>query len=359
MVDDALGWVALQVLWQGVLVAGVFAAGSALLRRARPERRYLLGVLSLGGLALCAPLTFALLRSGWTHPAELLPWAPITALGCSLQGSAEGLMWAWAIGSGLLGARLIGGLLLGESYRRDSWALPPALQAEAEALAARMGLAGEARFRGSSRVGVPVVVGLMRPTVLLPAAAIEGLNPGQLRAVLAHELSHVQRRDAWVNLGQCLAEALLFFHPAVWWISSCVRMEREHCCDDAASTYAQGVDLACALGALAGAARGPRTLLAGTGGLLLQRVRRLLGGAARPMAPLTRAVAVWMVLAGLLGLAGMRYDPGACEAKPRSMAALVLPDDVGAQAVRILYVIRRRLPAADIELRRPRYPRIL
>ncbi|MCB9744886.1 MAG: M56 family metallopeptidase [Alphaproteobacteria bacterium] len=318
-----------------------------------------MGVLSLGALALCAPLTFALLRSGWASPAELVPWAPLNALGCSLQSSTQGLLQAWGLGAGLLLLRLAGGLLLGERYRRGAWALPSALEAEAEALAARMGLGGRVRFRGSSQLGAPAVVGLSRPTVLLPRAAIEGLSPAQLRAVLAHELSHVQRGDAWVNLGQCLAEALLFFHPAVWWISSCVRMEREHCCDDAASGYAQGVDLARALGALAGASRGPRALLAGTGGLLLQRVRRLLGGRARPLAPLSRAVAIWMVLASLVGLAGMRYDPGACEARPRSVAALVLPDDVGAQAVRILYVIRRRLPTADIELRRPRFPRVL
>src|SRR5207245_11758159 len=86
----------------------------------------------------------------------------------------------------------------------------------------------------SALVEVPTLVGWRRPVALLPAGTLAGLSPAQLEALLAHELAHVRRLDYLVNLGQTTAETLLFYHPAVWWVSHRMRVEREHCCDDAA-----------------------------------------------------------------------------------------------------------------------------
>ena len=83
-------------------------------------------------------------------------------------------------------------------------------------------------------VDVPSVIGTIRPVVLLPVAALTNLTPDQIEALLAHELAHIRRRDYAMNLAQTVAEALLFFHPAVWWMSARIREEREHCCDDVA-----------------------------------------------------------------------------------------------------------------------------
>ena len=78
-------------------------------------------------------------------------------------------------------------------------------------------------------------------------SALAGLPPHQLEAILAHELAHIRRHDYLVNLLQTLVETLLFYHPAVWWLSRRIRAERENCCDDLAVslcgdpyTYAQG-----------------------------------------------------------------------------------------------------------------------
>jgi hypothetical protein len=81
---------------------------------------------------------------------------------------------------------------------------------------------------------VPTVVGLFRPAILLPVAFASGLSLGQVEAILIHELEHIRRHDFLVNLFQRVAEAALFFHPAVWLVSRRIRIEREHCCDDAA-----------------------------------------------------------------------------------------------------------------------------
>ena len=84
------------------------------------------------------------------------------------------------------------------------------------------------------RVDVPTVIGWLKPVVLLPASALAGLSPNQVEAILAHELAHIRRHDYLVNLLQTLVETLLFYHPAVWWLSRRIRAERENCCDDLA-----------------------------------------------------------------------------------------------------------------------------
>ena len=81
------------------------------------------------------------------------------------------------------------------------------------------------------RIAAPVLVGIVRPIILLPPAALTGWSPDEIEMVLLHELAHVRRWDNLVNLVQRLVESLLFFHPAVWLVSSWVRREREACCD--------------------------------------------------------------------------------------------------------------------------------
>lgn len=86
----------------------------------------------------------------------------------------------------------------------------------------------------AEQVVVPNVVGLLKPTILLPSAALTGLSIDDLELILAHELAHVRRHDLWINLLQRLAEAVLFFNPAMWWLSRRVSTLREYCCDDRA-----------------------------------------------------------------------------------------------------------------------------
>ena len=90
------------------------------------------------------------------------------------------------------------------------------------------------RLLESALVDVPMVIGWLRPVILLPASALSGLTPQQLEAIIAHELAHIRRHDYLINLLQSLIETLLFYHPAVWWVSRQIRREREHCCDDLA-----------------------------------------------------------------------------------------------------------------------------
>ena len=101
-------------------------------------------------------------------------------------------------------------------------------------LARRLHLTRRISLLESRLVDVPTVVGWIKPVVLLPVSALAGLSAEQLEAILAHELAHIRRHDYLVNLLQTLVETLLFYHPAVWWLSGRIRAERENCCDDLA-----------------------------------------------------------------------------------------------------------------------------
>jgi beta-lactamase regulating signal transducer with metallopeptidase domain len=79
---------------------------------------------------------------------------------------------------------------------------------------------------------VPVVIGYFKPLILIPVGLITALNQAQVEAILLHELAHIRRKDGLINLIQILMETLLFFNPAVWWLSALIRSERENCCDD-------------------------------------------------------------------------------------------------------------------------------
>lgn len=81
------------------------------------------------------------------------------------------------------------------------------------------------------RIASPIVVGVLRPVILLPPSLLTSLTCEQWEMILMHELAHVRRLDNLVNLLQRGVETLLFFHPAVWWASRWMRLEREHCCD--------------------------------------------------------------------------------------------------------------------------------
>ena len=94
-----------------------------------------------------------------------------------------------------------------------------------------IGLTRRVQIAVTDKLTSPAVVGVIMPTLILPLSLITSLTPDQIRFVLLHELAHIQRGDYFASLFQLLVEALLFFNPAVWWISRHIKIEREACCD--------------------------------------------------------------------------------------------------------------------------------
>jgi beta-lactamase regulating signal transducer with metallopeptidase domain len=209
------------------------------------------------------------------------------------------LVGLWVVGVVLLsvrlaaGWRLIGRLRAQGQHKNDSvWC------ARFACLKQRIGVSAPVQLLWSASTTVPMVIGWARPVVLVPAALLTGLSASQLEAVLAHELAHIRRHDYLVNLLQNVLETLLFYHPAVWWISEQVRNEREHCCDDLAAAACGGtLKYARALTALAELRHTSGSLgLAVTGGSLVARVARLAG--IRPTGPRIGGPLPLLVLVG-------------------------------------------------------------
>ena len=156
---------------------------------------------------------------------------------------------------------------------------------------------------------------------------LTGLPPEQLEAILAHELAHIRRHDYLVNLFQTAAEMLLFYHPAVYWVSHRIRTEREHCCDDlAVCVCGDSVTCARALTRIAELDRAPSPAVAASGGQLLGRIRRLLG----MRAPRSPQASRW--LAGVIGFglllavgAGMVAGPVVANTGEVSGASVTTP----------------------------------
>jgi len=316
---QAIGWTLLHSLWQGALLALPAATALRLARHRSPELRYALAAGALGilvlaflgtwlwiwtdgapkpiaGASLLAPLGEGQGPVSWASHLRMFlgPWVPwlflAWVLGFSLRLVHLGRAMAWLYGPCL----------------RDVQPPPAEWLARFEGLRRRCQVAFPVRLGLSSRVDSLVVLGWLKPVVLVPAAALLALPPEALEALLAHELAHVRRRDFLANLIQSLAEALLFYHPAVWWLSRRIRQEREHCCDDAA-VQACGDPLLYA-SALVGLEelRSPSNLIpdlapAASGGHLMSRIQRLLRphsthAPAPPLAALIPALLLAVVL---------------------------------------------------------------
>jgi beta-lactamase regulating signal transducer with metallopeptidase domain len=325
---ERAGWTLLNSLWQIAAVAAAYAITGFLLRNRSADCRYVLGcvaILAMLGLPVGTyvlqphdlPPAAELASSPNTPPepaiisaspsfpvrhgdpslAEAVPAETTIAKTITLEAPVAAqpvttdllselrrfLPWitaAWLTGVLLLSLRpLWGWFHVRRLMRRGLSPLSDALRHAAQRVKRRLRVNRAVRFAQSALVEVPTVVGCLRPMILLPASAISGLSTAQIELILAHELAHVRRHDWLVNFAQTVIEALLFYHPAMWWVSNQIRKERENCCDDMAvaisnnrTTYVQAL---ARLEEHRSAA--PASVLGATGGSLLGRVRRLMG----------------------------------------------------------------------------------
>jgi beta-lactamase regulating signal transducer with metallopeptidase domain/thiol-disulfide isomerase/thioredoxin/protocatechuate 3,4-dioxygenase beta subunit len=225
------------------------------------------------------------------------------SLGRQFQARAAWLLpWivlGWSLGVALVSLWNIGGWFAVQRLKTHGTdAVTGTIQDAAARIARQLGLKRRVRLLRSALVDTPLVIGALKPVILLPAALITELPAEQLEALLAHELAHVLRQDYIINLLQSVVETLLFYHPAVWWISSQVRKERENCCDDlAVNVICDRTVYVRALATVAGA-RASSLAPAATGGLLAARLRRILGIADRQGAQSSR----WLTGAAILSL---------------------------------------------------------
>ncbi len=175
----------------------------------------------------------------------------------------------------------------------------------------RLGMRRAIRLIDAGALG-PAVLGVLRPAILLPGAMITGLSTESVAAILAHELAHIRRHDYLVNLVQMFVEAMLFFNPAVWWVSRQIRQEREACCDQLAVSVTGGaVTYAQTLAEWAEQAKAGQipasaaALPAHRGGVVVDRIKRLLVADYRPEMRVSWSTLVGSVCLSLLAVAAL------------------------------------------------------
>ena len=245
--SDALATAILHLLWQGTALALLAALALRLLPRQANGARY---AVSLGALAACvlafvgtfwvayeAPRTSeygALIQAVPGLGEEVLASLTDTDLARRF-GENDLVALLWLAGVLLLGLRLLNGVRWGLRLKgQSSLDVPEPWLRTLDQLRRDQGVRHAVILRTSESVESPAIVGWLVPMILVPTSAFTALTPDQLRCVLAHELAHLRRYDHLVNAAQAWVEVLLFFHPAVWWLSNRVREEREYCCDVAA-----------------------------------------------------------------------------------------------------------------------------
>ncbi len=288
-----LGLSLLHFLWQGAALAALAAALIAAARQA--STRYAIAVGALV-LMVAAPVVtyFVLHQDEPAFSASKQAAVPTIAYVVNLAthravantqsrvlsgGLLTIFVELWFIGVMLFSLRTAGGFfLIARLRRRESKPMNPGLLALCREMQHRLGISRAIRYCESLHLDAPAVVGWFRPVVLLPISALSGLTELQLRAVVAHELAHIRRLDAFFNLFQVVAETLLFYHPAVWWLSKRIRAERENCCDDVAlSVCGNPAEYARALALMEQWRAAPTFAMAANRGPLASRVTRLLG----------------------------------------------------------------------------------
>lgn len=233
--------------------------------------------------------------------AQLRSWR--TAAESGLRPWLNTIVGGWAIGVLMFAVRP---LLSWHTVRRLRTTglspAPPDVDRLLERMIGRLRLRRAVLVMQSTLVNVPVVVGYLRPVVLLPASVLTGLPAAQIEAILAHELAHVRRHDYLVNLLQTLIETVFFYHPAVWWLSRQIRCERENCCDDMAVAAVENrIEYGRALLAVQ-ELKGSGTVLSlgAKSGSLLVRIRRIVGAEPEPRVVSASAVAAASLLAVVL-----------------------------------------------------------
>lgn len=297
-VAQAISTALLHAIWQGALLAGVLGAALALLRSRSATSRYVVSCAALAGVFVLfigtamrayephhpEPATATAVTPAVDDaPETVTPVRAITSyvplLQTLVRSQATSIFIGWLMGVVLLSLRLAGSWARARRVLlRRVEPVTGACSDAAARLAIALGVPGGVRVVRSLAVEVPSVIGWLEPVILLPVGSFAALSPEQLRMILAHEIAHIRRNDFLVNALQSIVETVLFYHPAVWWISRQIRVERENCCDDmAVAVCGDRLQYARTLAQLEELRSDSALTVAVTGGSLLSRVRRLLG----------------------------------------------------------------------------------
>jgi len=259
---QGIGATLVHSIWQGLLVALLLRLALYLMPQSRVQLKYWLSVTALTAVVFWAGYTFnhqVFTTTG--NPVVTENHAFDLAFSSEALHSSTGvqinilnelltkielasapyhntMVVIWVIGVVFFLIRLQGSIFYLQRMKQVGVKpVPTQWQQKVQFLSQRLGIRDQVRIVESKLAEVPMVIGHLKPVILIPVGMINGLSVAEVEAILTHELAHIKRYDYLVNIVQTVIESLLFFNPAVWWISQTIRKSREHCCDDLAVKY--------------------------------------------------------------------------------------------------------------------------
>jgi beta-lactamase regulating signal transducer with metallopeptidase domain len=352
----ALTWTLVHSLWQGCLLA--IAAGAVLVcsRRVSSHIRYVLLTSLLFLFISVVVLTFLgqwtgsggereptsaqflqTFQATGTPDNGITKYQQVSATANWMAGArdfldmhASWIVCAWFVVFSFRFIRLFTSVRDLRRLRRLSCSMTAGFgwQHRLSVLAVSLGIKRDIGLAESPQVKVPMASGIWRPLILVPLGMFAQLSPEETEAVLLHELAHIRRGDYIVNLVQHMAEAVLFFNPALLWVSALIREERENCCDDL-SLAVTGSETILIRALVTFQEKNLKTAIlapafAGRKNHLLNRINRLLTRRNYTLDNLEKTLLAAGVLAGgflVAGFSGRHTD----EKTPPSAYRLVLP----------------------------------
>ncbi|MBL0235222.1 MAG: M56 family metallopeptidase [Saprospiraceae bacterium] len=264
--NHALAWMVIHSLWQATLIALIVGIFMIINNKKSPQFRYALGNVGLLLIIISSITTFLYYyyQSVGNPNVSYIPntfdvqtkaQLTITPEQASLSISNVDesnlfnktalinyfnqniytIVLIWLFGMVLFLMRLLGGI----SYvyylkHRLNFPVDEYWSQLLNSIKTKLNFSKNIEFVESALVRSPMVIGHLKPIILFPIGSINKLEVNEVEAILAHEIAHILRNDYLINILQTILEAIFYFHPAVWWLSSQVRIERENCCDDVA-----------------------------------------------------------------------------------------------------------------------------
>ncbi len=328
---QALGWALLNSVWQGLLIFLVLFVALRFIRSEHARLRYALACVALGLVFVCAAVTFGYVLNNLPAARDAVatvgsvtlstPAAPDHAPAPALLDRALDLItrnmpWillTWLTGALVFALRLLGGLWYVRRLRTDCRVLENEWSALLKNLASRMKIGLPVALAESVRVNAPVVVGYLKPVVLIPVGMLSGMSTEQVETIFVHELAHIRRHDYLVNIVQSVVETIFFFNPFTWMLSAVIRREREFCCDDEVlRCHANSMAYARALASIE-AARLERPVLAlslaQNKNQLLNRIKRMMEKSTKNYSTRDRWVPLVLLAVGLVCASWLTLGP--------------------------------------------------
>jgi bla regulator protein blaR1 len=252
---QALGWTLLNSLWQAMIVTLLVAIALRLIPSRMSHIRYVVACAGMAFTVLFTAATFIYLSGdGGTAKRSELPYPGLAATAAveektsvpaqelfslamsELASNMPLIILCWCAGAIFFSLRMISGWWYISKLRTESFVMTDAWSERLQVLAGQLGINRVVTLAQSARIHSPMVIGCLKPIVLVPAGMLAGLSTEQVETIFVHELAHIRRHDYIINLIQSFIEALFFFNPFVWIISGIIRREREYCCDDTVIT---------------------------------------------------------------------------------------------------------------------------